>query len=779
MTTDSIALLRELFDAVVELPPGAREAALRERCDDALLIREVLGLCEAGDRAHTARLHAGRDAMLVSMTAPALSVGETLGPWRIVGEIGHGGMGLVYRVERSDGHYAQTAALKFIAGAPGAERLAHFARERQLLARLNHPNVARLLDGGASADQRPYLVMEYVDGLHIDRWCSEHHLGTQAIVRLFLQVCEAVAFAHRQLIVHCDLKPSNLLVERTGRAVLLDFGVARLIGGLDDADAMNRSSGYTPGYASPEQRAGAAVSTASDVYSLGVVLSELLKDATDSVPAELAAIVAKARADDAAQRYGSAESLAADLERYLAREPVAAVDGGRWYRAHCFVRRHALSVVLATALVLSLVAGLAATLLTLQDADRARLRAERTADFLGTVLSAVDPNRARDLDRTLLREILDQAAVNANTELADEPEVLAEVEGVIGETYGRLGEPQAAVDHMRRALELFPVSALRDRLRLRARIANMKDALNQRSEAQAELESVTQEFQAAFPADDPDVLRARALLANQYARIGDWQRALAQARELQPVLEAKLGVDHETTLSNLHGLAIALDESDDFAAAEKAFQRLIEQRTAKLGENHTRTIGTVSGLAILYLQHEQYAKAQAVLEPLYPRAVQRLGERSVQTMNIASLLGSALRLGGKVEESEQWYRLALDQSYAMYGKGHSATMFYEQNFAHFEVAAGRPNEALQRLDRIEPLLAKNAGARSQVIADLNRARGRALEALGRYDEARITLSNALAIDRERYANENHPRVREDLEALAELEKNRQAHAEKH
>jgi eukaryotic-like serine/threonine-protein kinase len=778
MTTEPGALLRELFDTVVELPPDAREAALRARCNDELLIREVLGLCKAGDRAHTARLHAGRDAMLVSMTAPALTTGETLGPWRIVGEIGRGGMGLVYRVERSDGHYAQTAALKFIAGAPGTERLAHFARERQLLARLNHPNVARLLDGGANADQRPYLVMEYVDGMHIDRWCSEHHLGVQDIVRLFLQVCEAVAFAHRQLIVHCDLKPSNLLVEQTGRVVLLDFGVARLIGGLDDADAMSRSSGYTPGYASPEQRAGAAVSTASDVYSLGVVLSELLNDAANSVPAELAAIVAKARAEDAAQRYGSAESFAADLARYLAREPVAAVDGGRWYRMRCFLRRHAVPVALAAALVLSLVAGLAATLLSLWDADRARLRAERTADFLGTVLSAVDPNRARDLDRTLLREILDQAAVNANTELADEPEVLAEVEGVIGETYGRLAEPQAAVDHMRRAHELFPASALRERLILRGRIANMKDAMNQRSEAQAELEAVTKEFQTAFPADDPDVLRSRALLANQYARLGDWRRALAQARELQPLLEEKLGVDHETTLSNLHAMAIALDESGDFAAAESAFLRLIEQRTAKLGESHTRTIGSVSGLAILYLQHEQYAKAQAVLEPLHPRAVKRLGERSVQTINIASLLGSALRLGGKIAESERWYRWALDQSYALHGEGHSATMFYEQNFAHFEVAAGRPAEALQRLARIEPLLVKNAGPRTQVIADLNRARGRALGALGRYDEAFAALNTALEIDRERYGSDAHPRVRENLDALAELEKNRQAHAEK-
>jgi eukaryotic-like serine/threonine-protein kinase len=769
MTTESGALLRELFDAVVELPPDAREAALRERCNDEKLIREVLGLCKAGDRAHTARLHAGRDAMLVSMTAPALTIGETLGPWRIVGEIGHGGMGLVYRVERSDGHYAQTAALKFIAGAPGAERLAHFARERQLLARLNHPNVARLLDGGASADQRPYLVMEYVDGLHIDRWCSERHLGVQDIVRLFLQVCEAVAFAHRQLIVHCDLKPSNLLVEQTGRVVLLDFGVARLIGGLDDADAMNRSSGYTPGYASPEQRAGAAVSTASDVYSLGVVLSELLKDASDSVPAELAAVVTQASADDVARRYGSAESLAADLARYLAREPVTAVGGSRWYRARCFGRRHAMPVALSAGLVLALIIGLLLNLHSLERAERERRSAERTADFLGNVLSAVDPIRARDLDKTLMRQVLDQAARSAQAELADEPQVLATVEGVIGRTYDGIGEYGIALDYLRAAYERLPASNVRQRLSLRLRIINASTGLERPLDVLAQAEALVAEYMDVFGALDPDTLRARQIVATLYGRTYQWRKTESLCIELQPLLDQYLGVDDPVVWQNQRWLAIALGELDQYERAEQAFLGLIRRLHDRVGADDPRILNIENSLSIHYLRNGRYAQAEALLRDMYPRSLRILGERSGTTIQNGSALGSALRLGGKVAESEPWYRQALEQSRAFSGPDSSDTARYEANYANLEIDLGRPAAALVRIDRVFPLMIKYGGDHGLGVIEAWRTRGRAYTALGRNGEARNAWQQALAIGYEVYGRDDHPMTKEDRDALAALE----------
>src|SRR6185312_3072091 len=214
--------------------------------------------------------------------------------------------------------------------------LALFTRERQLLATLTHPNIGRLLDGGATLQGRPYLVMEYIEGSHIDEHCRREQLGVRAIVVLFLTVCNAVASAHRQLVIHCDLKPSNLLVDGHGRPVLLDFGIARLAGRVgaegDNGGAERPAPAFTPGYASPEQRSHGAVSTASDVYSLGVLLGELLAGAADRRRysalslRELAAIVACATREDPAERYATVDALTADIRRFLDRQPLQALQ---------------------------------------------------------------------------------------------------------------------------------------------------------------------------------------------------------------------------------------------------------------------------------------------------------------------------------------------------------------------------------------------------------------------------------------------------------------------
>ena len=211
-------------------------------------------------------------------TAPEteLDEGDRLGAWRLLQRLGSGGMGAVYLAERADGHFEQRAAIKLIRGVPNAETLAHFARERQILATLQHPDIARLLDGGATPGGQPYLVMEYVEGEPIDVYCNERALPLEARLRLFEEVCGAVQFAHQRLVVHCDLKPSNVLVRADGTPVLLDFGIARALDRQRRAECASRPGYFTPGYASPEQLRGDAVATATDVYSLGLILFELI-----------------------------------------------------------------------------------------------------------------------------------------------------------------------------------------------------------------------------------------------------------------------------------------------------------------------------------------------------------------------------------------------------------------------------------------------------------------------------------------------------------------------
>jgi serine/threonine-protein kinase len=330
--------VRDLFGVAAELPVARRQESLRLLTDDDSIVQEVLALCAANDDDSTTHFSKPLSSVLQSAAAPALKVGDKVGVWQIGREIGHGGMGSVYLVERVDGHFTQTAALKLVKGLPRAEALTFFSRERQLLAKLSHPNIARLLDGGATKDGQPYLVMEYVDGMPIDRYCHERALGVRQVLALFISACDAVAFAHQQLVVHCDLKPSNLLINRDGRPMLLDFGIARLldrVGAQAEDAAIGSSVAYTPRYASPEQREHGVVSTVSDIFSLGIMLRELLGGSATAATAttaatvttnpELNAILAKACAIDPAKRYATVDAFAEDVQHYLRKLPVAAM----------------------------------------------------------------------------------------------------------------------------------------------------------------------------------------------------------------------------------------------------------------------------------------------------------------------------------------------------------------------------------------------------------------------------------------------------------------------
>ena len=318
--------VKQLFNAVCDLPnASAQRAALRSLGADDDTQREVLALlAPAGG--------ASRFSGVVALAATQwlgsqLRPGDQLGAWTLLRPLGEGGMGRVYLAERSDGHYQQQAAIKLLLGRSGAEALARLTSERQILARLNHAHIAKLLDGGTTPAGQPYLVMEYADGDTLDIWCERQQSTLAARLALFGSVCDAVAHAHRHGVIHCDIKPANVLVNAEGRVMLLDFGIARLEGQANDA-----AVGMSPGYASPEQEAGQAPGPASDIFSLGRLLAELLQPvlAEASYPqrAGLASIVATATAHDPAQRHGTASALLGDLQSLLAHDPVLAPGGG-------------------------------------------------------------------------------------------------------------------------------------------------------------------------------------------------------------------------------------------------------------------------------------------------------------------------------------------------------------------------------------------------------------------------------------------------------------------
>ena len=476
MQAERYARLRALHDQIADLAPNARAAALGALDVEPDLAAEVLALCEAGDRDHTGALSRVRDALLPDATAPQPVAGDRLGVWRIVDEIGHGGMGRVYRVERDDGSYAQTAALKFIKGLAGEAAVARFTRERQLLADLVHPNIARLLDGGASDAGQPYLVMAYVDGEPIDAYCGSHRPSLDALLSLFVATCAAVAQAHRQLVVHCDLKPTNILVTARGEPMLLDFGIAQLADRVADGVAnvsTDAAAGYTPRYASPEQVRGERVGIASDIYSLGIVLREML-DAARIVPRrELAAILEKATSAAPGDRYASVDALCDDVARLRTHRPVQAMPATPAYRIARFVRRHWIALLVASG-VFALSAGFtwkvvvesrraqAAERIALEERDRARVSAQEaraseasaraTAAFLTSVFEGANPDAGSGT--VSIATLLDEALQRVERDLADQPATRAQLSATLADVLFLIGEIERGQALYREAIAL-------------------------------------------------------------------------------------------------------------------------------------------------------------------------------------------------------------------------------------------------------------------------------------------------------------------------------------
>ncbi len=483
--------VKDLFALALEQPRERREDFLREACgEDAELLREVVSLLEAHDESRPVleRKDFGV-ASLFDATAPGYE-GKEFGHYKVIRELGRGGMGAVFLAERADGEFQQQVALKIVRRTFGDSELARrFRRERQILASLNHPNIARLLDGGVSQEGEPYLVMEYVEGVRIDEYCDRRELSTNARLGLFLAVCRGVSYAHQNLVVHRDIKPSNVLVTKDGVPKLLDFGIAKLLD-QEHADERTETSfrAFTPEYASPEQVRGEQITTSSDVYTLGVLLHDLLHGARRSggaqlapalwrsesseqktiatnlptkqeggngkaggrmdVGAELKNIVAMARREEPQRRYASVAQLAEDIQRYLDGMPVRAQKDSFTYRAGKFVRRNKVGVTAAAVVLLSLVAGLALALWQANVARRERDRAERrfsdVRQLSNALLTDIAPKIERLEGSIEARQALVTQSLKYLDSLAQESGTDLQLQGELAAAYEQVGDLQGA-----------------------------------------------------------------------------------------------------------------------------------------------------------------------------------------------------------------------------------------------------------------------------------------------------------------------------------------------
>ncbi|MBZ5728665.1 MAG: serine/threonine-protein kinase [Acidobacteriia bacterium] len=490
MDQKEIKKLEALFHALIDIPGRTeREAtAVRLSGDDAALARRALELVDSDEKAKAAN-----DAAQCAASEP-----RTYGNYRTVRPLASGGMGAVYLAERADGHFQQTVALKVIAPhVAGAAFRERFLAERQILAGLNHPNITKLLDGGVTGEGTPYLVMEYVDGQPLDRYCDMHSTSLRERLELFLKVCAPVAYAHRNLVVHRDLKPSNILVTGEGQPMLLDFGTAKLLAGAET----NEDTGLplsTPRYSSPEQRSRAPITTSSDIFSLGVILYELLTGAwpfgdpaspqemlqrfarntpmtlpqtvvtreaslaraanlrslQGSLAGDLGNILAKALAPAPDQRYESVQALAADIGNWLAGLPVRAKAPSMAYRAGKFLRRRWLPIAAAAVFVLGL---LGSTLFAVREARVARAEARKSQEvtrFLNDMLASAS-TYSFDPDKFTVAQMLDSARERLEKSWKGDPLAEATLRQSLGESYSAIQHIDQARAQLTKALDAF------------------------------------------------------------------------------------------------------------------------------------------------------------------------------------------------------------------------------------------------------------------------------------------------------------------------------------
>ncbi len=746
--------IQEIFEAALERDAADRDAFVAAACEgDEDLRPEVLSLLAAFDESEGIDQQA--QAWLASVSAPLRMPspeGRRIGAYRVLRELGAGGMGTVYLAERADGQFEHQVALKIMRPGVGAEELRRrFLHERQILAQLLHPNVARLYDGGVTEDGQPYFVMEHVGGQPIDRYCDARQLGISARLTLFKDVCRAVAYAHRNLVVHRDLKPSNILVTDEGTVKLLDFGIAKLLEGKDEE--LRTRTGLrvmTPNYAAPEQIRGQAITTATDVYSLGVVLYELLcgrrpydlqglvpsdeervicnqdvdkpstvvrriargrgAEADAALPAaisqarrtvvdrlgrrlagDLDTVVLKAMHKEPERRYASAAELREDLERHLAGLPVRARPDTWGYRGRKFIRRHRLGVAAAVVVAAALLAGLAGT--TWQ-ARRATAQAR---------LASSEAAKAQQVSSFLIDLF-------------------------------KVSDPSEALGETITAREILDQGA-----------ARIEQELAAQPEVQASMMHVMGEV---------------------YLNLGLYEQARPQLEQALALQNAAPDKHHAGVGRSLSSLGRLRYETGDYPAAESLYRQALAIRRRLYREGHGDAAATIHhNLASVLMARGAYDEAESLDREALAMNRELLGEEHLAVATNLGNLAQVFQARGAYDQAESLHRQALAMRRKLLGKDDPVVALYLNNLALVLQNKGAYAEA-------ESLYREALALHRQFLGAAHPAAARTLSNLasllnnrGNYAEAETLLRESLAIKRERHGEE-HPSTANTMNLLA-------------
>ncbi len=827
--SDPRAELDRLFDEALQRE-GAERAAFvdvatagrpRLRAE----LEELLALCDSPSPAlEPGALHdagpwhspgggaGGPDA------TPGPRSGDRIGAWTLRRELGHGGMGTVFLAERGGDGFTQAGALKLIRTDVGAAAfLERFAQERRILAGFNHPGIARLLDGGQDADERPWLVMEFIEGEPLDRHCDRRRLGVPQRMDLFLQVARAVAHAHRHLVVHRDLKPSNILVDAEGQAKLLDFGIAKILApdatAAPDPRTAPATRIFTPEYAAPEQVLGTPVTTAVDVYQLGLLLYELLTgrhafdaagdalrarralDGAEPPPpggiafdpaaceargttakglrrmlrGDLDTIVLKALRASPERRYATAQALVEDIVRWRDGRPVHARPESLRYRAGKFVRRHPFGMAGAAASLLLLLAY--AVTVTVQadtiarERDRARAEAEKAQQVKTLVLRLfenADPQQSGSAQLSA-RELLDRGWTSIEAELGDQPEVRIELLDTVAEAYRQLGLHDHAQPLLDAALEAATAHAaeypallpriLRSRGRLRS---------DQGDHAEADLLFARaldgyRALHGGAHADIADTLGDLGLLA---FREGQWAEAEGRYRESLAMRRQLFGDEHADVADSLDQLGVVIRHQGDYAGAEPLLAQALALRRRLLAPQHPHLARSLSNLALVLQDLGRYGEAEALYHEAIALMVHSHGERHHRVATIRNNLARVLQVKGDRDGAIALLREALEIRLQAFGERHPLVALNLNDLGRLLAEAGDATAAAAAYRQALDAYPANHPWRSATVFNL----GLLAEQAGDLAAAERHYREALQAQRRDYG-EDHDRVGADLNRL--------------